>query len=57
MAVKSMESTFFFLTPGWTEYQGQYFSEEGCHPDTLEWLDNYYSLSEGGTAGYFPYSC
>ena len=39
-------SYILFLTPGWTEYQGQYFSEEELSPDTLKWLDNYYSLSE-----------
>ncbi|WP_455619336.1 hypothetical protein [Eisenbergiella sp.] len=46
MAVEIDGSYILFLTPGWTEYQGQYFSEEELSPDTLKWLDNYYSLSE-----------
>ena len=46
MAVEIDGIYILFLTPGWTEYQGQYFSEEELSPDTLEWLDNYYSLSE-----------
>lgn len=46
MAVEIDGIYILFLTPGWTEYQGQYFSKEELSPDTLTWLDNYYSLSK-----------